>query len=80
MIINNAYKCIFSNNYIHNCVHVVVPATILIVFNTFYWNLRQHHLKIECELDQQKPCTAELFLSIFHSFEAGIANTIPSFK
>ena len=25
-------------------------------------------------------CTAELFVSIFHSFEAGIANAISSFK
>ena len=27
-----------------------------------------------------EPCTAELFVSIFHSFEAGIANAISSFK
>ena len=26
------------------------------------------------------PCTAELFVGIFHSFEAGIANSISSFK
>ena len=26
------------------------------------------------------PCSAEWFVSIFHSFEAGIANAIPSFK
>ena len=26
------------------------------------------------------PCPAELFVSIFHSFEAGIANAISSFK
>ena len=27
-----------------------------------------------------KHCTAELFMSIFHSFKAGIANAISSFK
>ena len=26
------------------------------------------------------PCAAELFVIIFHSFEAGIANAISSFK
>ena len=26
------------------------------------------------------PCTAELFVGIFHSFEAGIADAISSFK
>ena len=26
------------------------------------------------------PCPAELFVSIFHSFEAGITNAISSFK
>ena len=26
------------------------------------------------------PCAATLFLSIFHSFEAGIADAIPIFK
>ena len=26
------------------------------------------------------PCAAELFATIFHSFEAGIADTISSFK
>ena len=29
---------------------------------------------------QINPCAAELFVSIFHSFEAGIANAISSFK
>ena len=34
------------------------------------------------ELNKQgiNPCSAELFVSIFHSFEAGIANAISSFK
>ena len=31
-------------------------------------------------LVSQNPCTAELFVNIFHSFEAGIANAISSFK
>ena len=31
-------------------------------------------------LDNINPCAAEVFVSIFHSFEAGIANTISSFK
>ena len=31
-------------------------------------------------LNRINPCTAELFVSIFHSFEAGIADAISSFK
>ena len=30
--------------------------------------------------ERVKPCTAELSVSIFHSFEVGIANAISSFK
>ena len=37
-------------------------------------------LNFNKEYDNVHPCTAELFVSIFHWFKAGISNAISSFK
>ena len=44
------------------------------------WNLFLLHLFHTILQSKFNPCTAESFVSIFQSFEAGIANAISSFK